>query len=161
MRRLLALLALASALPAALLPAQAQQRPPVPTTAPPRPTMLKPSDLPSGDGSQPRQRLVTVFGNEECPKPASADEIVVCARLPESEVYRIPEPLRKAQTRQSVLTQNRALLLGSGTGGAGGSIGSCSVVGPGGMAGCNSRQVDAWAQDRTNRMGYNEETPRN
>jgi hypothetical protein len=29
------------------------------------------------------------------------------------------------------------------------------------MAGCNSRQVDAWAQDRTNRMGYNEETPRN
>lgn len=160
MRRLTALLTLAVALPAAL-PAIAQQRPNVPTTAPARPSMLKPSDLPSGDGSQPRQRLVTVFGNEECPKPTSADEIVVCARLPESEVYRIPEPLRKAQTRQSVLTQNRALLLGSGTGGAGNSIGSCSVVGPGGMTGCNNRQVEAWAADRTNRMGYNEETPRN
>ncbi|WP_164155879.1 hypothetical protein [Sandarakinorhabdus rubra] len=156
MRRLTAVLVLVAAAPLG-----AQQQPANPTTAPPRPSMLKPSDLPSGDGSQPRQRLVTVFGNEECPKPSSADEVVVCARLPESEVYRIPEPLRKAQTRQSVLTQNRALLLGSGTGGAGNSIGSCSVVGPGGMTGCNQRQAEAWAQDRTNRMGYNEETPRN
>jgi hypothetical protein len=155
MRRLSLLLALAIAAPAA-----AQTAPANPTTAPPRPTMLKPSDLPSGDGTQPRQRLVTVFGNEACPKPTSADEVIVCARLPESEVYRIPEPLRRAENRQSVLTQNRKLLLGDATGGAGGSMGSCSVVGPGGMTGCNNRQVEAWAQDRTNRMGYNEETPR-
>ena len=144
-----------------VLPAAAQQPPANPTTAPPRPTMLKPQDIPAGDGSQPRQRLVTVFGTEACPKPRSADEVVVCARLPESEIYRIPEPLRRAENRQSVLTQNRALLLGDGTGGAGGSIGSCSAVGPAGFTGCDRKQVDAWAADRTNRMGYNEPTPRN
>ena len=126
MRRLTALLALAAALP--ILPLDAQERPPVPTTAPPRPSMLKPSDIPPGDGTQPRQRLVTVFGNEECPKPTSADEIVVCARLPESEVYRIPEPLRKSENRQSVFSRNRSLLLGDGTGGAGGSIGRSPAV---------------------------------
>jgi hypothetical protein len=146
---------------AVALPALAQQPPANPTTAPPRPTMLKPADLPTGDGSQPRQRFVTVFDNEACPKPSSVDEVVVCARLPGSEVFRIPERLRKAETRQSVLTQNRALLLGDGTGGAGNSIGSCSAIGPAGFTGCDRKMVDAWAQDRTNRIGYNEPTPRN
>lgn len=141
-------------------PALAQPTPANPTTAAPRPSILKPADVPTGDGTQPRQRLVTVFGNEACPKPRSADEVVVCARLPESEVYRIPEPLRRAENRQSVLTQNRALLLGDGTGGAGGSIGSCSAVGAAGFTGCDRRMIEAWAQDRTNRMGYNEQTPR-
>ncbi|WP_353217121.1 hypothetical protein [Sandarakinorhabdus sp.] len=156
MRASLALIALALAVPAA-----AQPTPANPTTAAPRPSMLKPADIPSGDGSLPRQRLVTVFGNEACPKPTSPDEQVVCARLPESDIYRIPERLRRAESRQSVLTQNRAMLLGDGTGGAGGSIGSCSVVGPAGFTGCDRRMVEAWAQDRTNRMGYNEPTPRN
>lgn len=141
-------------------PALAQTTPANPTTAPPRPSILKPADIPTGDGTQPRQRLVTVFGNEACPKPRSADEVVVCARLPESEVYRIPEPLRRAENRQSVLTQNRSLLLGDGSGGAGGSIGSCSAVGAAGFTGCDRRQIEAWAQDRTNRMGYNEPTPK-
>jgi hypothetical protein len=160
MRLPFVLLTVAVALPAAGL-AFAQQPPANPTTAPPRPTMLKPADLPTGDGSQPRQRFVTVFDNEACPKPSSVDEVVVCARLPGSEVFRIPERLRKAETRQSVLTQNRALLLGDGTGGAGNSIGSCSAIGPAGFTGCDRKMVDAWAQDRTNRMGYNEQTPRN
>lgn len=154
MRLPFTLLLLISAAPAAA------QSAPIPTTAPPRPSLLKPADIPSGDGSQPRQRLVTVFGNEACPKPRSADEVVVCARLPETEIYRIPEPLRRAETRQSVLSQNRALLLGDGAGGAGGSIGSCSAVGAAGFTGCDRRMVEAWAQDRTNRMGYNEPTPK-
>ncbi|MFZ4690112.1 MAG: hypothetical protein ACOYLS_12800 [Polymorphobacter sp.] len=130
------------------------------TAEPPVRSTLKPAPAPGGDTSTPRQRLVTVFGTEECPKPASADEIVVCARLPESEIYRIPERLRQAQNRQSVFASNRSLLLGDSSGGAGGSIGSCSVNGPGGMIGCSRKDVDAWANDRTNRMGYNEEIPR-
>ncbi len=124
------------------------------------PTMLKPAPEAVGDGTQPRQRLVTVFGTEECPKPTSRDEIVVCARLPDSEVYRIPTKLRQAEKRTSPFQANRNLLLGDATGGAGGSIGSCSAVGPGGMIGCDRRQIDAWAQDRANRMGTDEETPR-
>lgn len=121
---------------------------------------LKPAPGPDADGSRPRQRLVTVFGNEACPKPSSPDEVVVCARLPESEIYRIPERLRQAENRQSVFTSNRALLLGDSAGGAGGSIGSCSAVGSGGMIGCSRNQVDAWANDRTNRMGYQEAPPK-
>jgi hypothetical protein len=121
--------------------------------APPPRSTLKPPPAADADTSQPRQRLVTVFGTEECPKPTSPDEVVVCARLPDSEIYRIPERLRRADNnRVSPFQANRALLLGDATGGAGGSIGSCSAVGSGGMIGCSQRQVDAWAQDRTNRM---------
>ena len=120
--------------------------------AEPRSTLKPPPPI-NADTSQPRQRLVTVFGTEECPKPTSPDEIVVCARLPDSEIYRIPERLRTADNKRvSPFQANRSLLLGDASGGAGGSIGSCSAVGGGGMIGCNQRQVDAWAQDRTNRM---------
>ena len=126
---------------------------------PAAPTMLKPAPERVGDGTQPRQRLVTVFGTEACPKPSSPDELVVCARLPDSEAYRIPERLRLAEKRVSPFQANRNLLLGDATGGAGGSIGSCSAVGAGGMIGCDRRQIDAWARDRTNRMGTDEKTP--
>lgn len=131
-----------------------------PTPAP-RST-LKPAPAEDADKTMPRQRLVTVFGKEECPKPSSPDEVVVCARLPDSEIYRIPKQLRGANNaRVSPFIANRALLLGDSTGGAGGAIGSCSVVGGGGMIGCNRKQVDAWAQDRANRMGAaQEEIPR-
>ena len=36
---------------------------------------------------------VIVYGNDPCPS-GGADEIVVCARKPEGERYRIPERLR-------------------------------------------------------------------
>ena len=140
--------------------AQAPPASAVATTATPAPTMLKPAPERVGDGTQPRQRLVTVFGTEECPKPSSPDEIVVCARLPDSEAYRIPERLRLAEKRVSPFQANRNLLLGDASGAAGGSIGSCSAVGSGGMIGCDRRQIDAWARDRTNRMGTDEQTPR-
>ena len=146
------------ALPALPARAQTTSAPAAATESPIRST-LKPAPAAGSDTSRPRQRLVTVFGTEACPKPSSPDEVVVCARLPESEIYRIPERLRRAETRTSVLTSNRSLLLGDGIGGAGNSIGSCSAVGPGGFTGCDRRQVEAWAQDRTNRMGYNEPTP--
>ncbi len=145
-------------------PVLAQTPAPTATEAPataPGTSMLKPPPAPDADTSLPRQRLVTVFGTEPCPKPSSPDEVVVCARLPDSEIYRIPTPLRSANNvRVSPFQANRNLLLGDASGGAGGSIGSCSVVGTGGMTGCNRRQVDSWARDRANRMGVEEETPR-
>lgn len=148
-------------------PLFAQMPPAPPATAPETvtlpagaPTMLKPAPEAVGDGTQPRQRLVTVFGTEPCPNPTSADEIVVCARLPDSEIYRIPQKLRLAERRVSPFQVNRNLLLGDASGAAGGSIGSCSAVGAGGMIGCDRKMIDAWAQDRTNRMGTDEEVPR-
>ena len=159
---LVAVPAFAQPTPPAPLPATAAPDAAGPDTAIPAaaPTMLKPAPERAGDGTTPRQRLVTVFGTEECPKPTSPDEIVVCARLPDSEIYRIPPKLRTAERRVSPFQANRSLLLGDATGGAGGSIGSCSAVGPGGLFGCDRRQIDAWAKDRANRMGTDEETPR-
>ena len=147
-----------------------------PVPGPPSPNAPKPAPLPARevnsiapprttlkqaptDGSQPRQRMVTVFGTEPCPKPESGDEIVVCARLPDSEIYRIPTKLRQAEKRVSPFQANRNLLLGDASGGAGGSIGSCSAVGPGGQIGCTRNQINAWAKDRAGRAGASEEVP--
>ncbi len=45
----------------------------------------------------PRQRIVTVFGQEACPKSTSADEIVVCNRRPADEQFRLPAAVRNEQ----------------------------------------------------------------
>jgi hypothetical protein len=170
MHKKLMLVLATMAVPAMAQLADGQKGPPDPSIAPPpkevtpstttitaepgapvRSTLKQPS---SSDGSQPRQKLVTVFGTEPCPKPSSPDEVIVCARLPESEIYRIPTPLRKAETRDSPFQSNRNLLLGDASGGAGGSIGSCTAIGAGGMmGGCTRKQVDAWAKDRARRPG--------
>ena len=142
-------------------PALAQPAP-VPAPAPVKPvtSMLKSDRSGPGDGTQPRQRFVTVFGVDKCPPPTSPDEIVVCTHLPEEQQYRIPKQLRGANNaRVSAFEYNRNLLLGDGSGGAGGGIGSCSVNGPGGYIGCNRKQVDAWAADRAARMGHDEVVP--
>lgn len=136
--------------------------PPVSTAAPGVTgySSLKPP-APAGDGTQPRRKLVTVFGTEPCPKPSSPDEVVVCARLPDSEQYRIPPQLRQAQNQPSPFQQNRALLLGSASDGVtgAGAVGSCSTIGPGAQSGCNQKDIDAWAADRSSRMGYTEPVP--
>ncbi len=50
---------------------------------------------PAAGGVHQGERISTliVYGNDPCPRSAD-DEIVVCARQPESERYRIPAPLR-------------------------------------------------------------------
>lgn len=110
-----------------------------PTSAP---TMRKADP---DDSSQPRQRLVTVFGTDACPKPSDPDEIVVCTRRPDEERYRIPPTVRAATAKPpGVASGDRKQLLGDATGGAGGSIGSCSTVGPGGGSGCARAAADAY-----------------
>lgn len=144
---------------AAMAQAPVPTSPPAPAAAPAEPPKSTLKPVIDSDGTQPRQRLVTVFGNEECPKPTSKDEVVVCARLPDSEIYRIPKQVRQAENRVSPLQANRNLLLGDASGGAGGAIGSCSVIGGAGEIGCTRRDIDNWARDRTNRMGVEEQVP--
>lgn len=77
---------------------------------------------------------VAVFGNDPCPKGVG-DEIIVCARLPESERYRIPAPLRRsklARPDQSWVARTRDI---EETGRAT-RPDSCSPVGTGGQTGC-------------------------
>ncbi len=76
---------------------------------------------------------IIVYGNDPCPR-STDDDIVVCARKPESERYRIPERLRTGgprQTREAWANKARALETVGATG-----INSCSPVGPGGFTGC-------------------------
>ena len=81
---------------------------------------------------------LVVYGNDKCPTDKSGNEIVVCARRPEGERYRIPRELRtggKFAESQSWAKRSESTLNTGNTG-----IGSCSAVGPGGFTGCAAQQ---------------------
>ncbi len=82
---------------------------------------------------------IIVYGSDPCPR-STDDEVVVCARKPETERYRIPEKFRTGGSRQSrEAWANRAKSFE--TVGATG-INSCSAVGPGGSLGCLQKIID-------------------
>ncbi len=111
-------------------------------------TMLKPAP---SDTSLPRQKLVTVFGTDPCPKSTDPDEIVVCTRKSDNERDRIPRELRTDVKPAGAFDgPNRSALLGDQSGGAGGGIGSCSAVGSGGGTGCNQAMQDQYRAARRN-----------
>ncbi len=96
-------------------------------------SMLKPAPT---DTTLPRQKVVTVFGTDPCPKSADPDEIIVCSRRPDAERYRIPPSVRTDIKPDGAFEgSNRRALLGEESA-AGGGIGTCSAVGPGGGTGC-------------------------
>ena len=102
---------------------------------------------PSAPSPDPKISQVIIYGNDPCPK-GDEDTIVVCARKPEGERYRIPENLRgnpNAPQNQSWAERATELQYVGRTG-----IGSCSTVGPGGMTGCfNDLVRTARAERRT------------
>ena len=86
----------------------------------------------SNPGSE-RIRQVIVYGNDPCPR-SSADEIVVCARRPENDRYRIPEVFREGQRLrdgESWAVRAESLETVGDTGTM-----SSSTVGPAGYTGC-------------------------
>lgn len=88
---------------------------------------------------------IIVYGNDPCPR-STDDQVVVCARKPETERYRIPEKLRSSGPRQSrEAWANRAEALE--TVGATG-INSCSPVGPGGFTGCLTQVIQQARRER-------------
>lgn len=105
------------------LPAAARAADPAPT---PPPTKIS---------------TLVVFGNDPCPR-SSSGEIVVCARQPESERYRIPKQLRAkpynaardgswAGTAKVLEFVNRQ-----------GIPNSCNPVGSNGQTGCFQRFIE-------------------
>ncbi len=108
-------------------------------------SMLKPAPT---DTSLPRQKIVEVFGTDPCPKSTDPNEIIVCARRPDEDRYRIPPGVRSDAQALSPNVANRRNLLGDDAGGAGGGIGSCSAVGPGGGTGCNQALQDQYRVSR-------------
>jgi hypothetical protein len=79
-------------------------------------------------------RRVVVYGSEACPR-GEAGEIIVCARRPEGDRYRIPEELRdtpdESPESESWAARAESLEYVGDTG-----TQSCSTVGPGGFTGC-------------------------
>ena len=92
--------------------------------------------------AQQRLKTLVIYGNDPCPTNAEGEEIVVCARRPENERYRIPPNVRpdgdNSPERQSWSARARATETAGDTG-----IGSCSTVGPGGQSGCLRQMIDA------------------
>ncbi len=98
-----------------------------------------------------RINQLIVYGDEPCP-PSTDDEIIVCARKPEGERYRIPENLRGEGDPQSQSWATRATEL-QYVGRTG--IGSCSPAGPGGMIGCFEQLVRQARAERGTRDEVN------
>jgi hypothetical protein len=102
------------------------------------PLALAASPAQAQDGTY-RQRNVVVYGTDPCPTSKNPDEIVVCARRPEEERFRIPKDIREQEraaaiAREDQVAANRSALVSSRTAGTG--IGSCSTQGAGGITGC-------------------------
>ena len=109
-------------------------------------TMLKP---PPADTTQPRTKFVTTYGSDPCPKSDDPDELIVCTNRPDEERFRVPEAVRSDTGRPvGPNERNRKALLGDAAGSAGGGIGSCTAVGPGGGTGCQQAVQDQYRAAR-------------
>jgi hypothetical protein len=105
------------------------------------------SFVPAPAAAQSGERVsrIVVYGRDPCPR-GTGDEIIVCARRPESERYRIPERLRPRSNNpdnQSWAARAESLEYLGRTG-----TQSCSTVGPGGFTGCWEQMVRAWREER-------------
>ena len=88
---------------------------------------------------------IIVYGTDPCPR-STDDQVVVCARKPESERYRIPEALRPGgalQSRTAWAERARQFETYGRTG-----TNSCSPVGPGGANGGAQRLIDQAFRER-------------
>lgn len=96
-----------------------------------------------------------VYGDDPCPK-GEGDEVVVCARRPESERYRIPKKLREkpavsggpgwgSQVATMEQVQRQTL------------PGSCNPIGSNGQSGCTAKMLEQWFAER--RMQESAGTP--
>jgi hypothetical protein len=97
---------------------------------------------------------IIVYGNDPCPR-STDDQVVVCARRPEAERYRIPKKYRDSgdrQQRESWANKAQALETVGATG-----INSCSAVGPAGYTGCLTQIIKEAREGRKEQAA--DETP--
>ena len=92
-----------------------------------------------------REANVVVYGDDPCPAAADPEEIVVCARRPEEERYRIPREFRRTAPAE-IAWGTRATELEDAQRDT--RPDSCSVVGSHGQTGCTRQWIDAWAAER-------------
>lgn len=85
--------------------------------------------------AQARGTVITIFGNDKCPT-SNGEQNNICVRAPESERYRIPQPLR--ETIDATPSATKRVEAARAVDNA--NIGTCSASGPGGMIGCQREE---------------------
>lgn len=81
---------------------------------------------------------ITIYGDDPCPR-GEGDAIVVCARRPESERYRLPKRFRGDKAKSSPASNawsNKVQTIEQAGRVAAGLPDTCSAVGSGGQSGC-------------------------
>ena len=92
-----------------------------------------------------RQLTLVVYGDDPCPSSGADNEVVVCARRPEEERYRIPRRIRE---RQPTETSWASRVEGLEDESRPMRPNSCSAVGSGGFTGCNAAMIRQWYAER-------------
>ena len=112
------------------------------------PARAQDADLPE------KESTLVVYGEDPCPKSEDPEEIVVCARRPESERYRIPKEFREnKEERGSVAWSTRVEEMEEATRFT--RPNSCSSVGSWGQTGCLESLIRNWRADRRERRAGN------
>ena len=93
-----------------------------------------------------RETSLVVYGDDPCPEPSDPDEIVVCARRPEQERYRVPAPLRRGEQLRETSWGSRAAELEEAQRDT--RPDGCSVVGTFGQGGCLQEMLRQWFAER-------------
>jgi hypothetical protein len=94
---------------------------------------------PAAAQAAPNIAEIIVYGDDPCPR-STDDQVVVCARRPEAERYRIPPKMRQSGTPQEMESwaiRSKNLETVGSTG-----INSCSPVGPAGYTGCLTKVIE-------------------
>jgi len=101
--------------------------------------------VPAAAQAQPNIAEIIVYGDDPCPR-STDDQVVVCARRPEAERYRIPPTMRQSGTTQEMeswAVRSKNLETVGSTG-----INSCSPVGPAGYTGCLTKIIEQARAER-------------
>jgi hypothetical protein len=108
--------------------------------------LAMPASAETGKPPPDRATNIIVYGNDPCPK-GEGDEIVVCARRPEEERYRIPKELRNTEKDTEARPwPDRAQALEDAARYA--LPGYCSTVGPSSQASCWVDMIRRWQAER-------------
>jgi hypothetical protein len=130
------LIGLALAAGALPLAAQAAEAPPA---AAPTPAQAKAAKQAADNAALAEGKTISmvVYGNDPCPTGKDG-EIVICAREPESERYRIPKRFRGKKEQPAVgnAWNNKVRSTEDASRTAAGLPDTCSAVGSGGQSGC-------------------------
>jgi hypothetical protein len=108
-------------------------------------TPLVPAGTTAGEAPE-RETSLIVYGEDPCPAAKDEEEIVVCARRPEEERYRIPAPLRRGDELSERSWSNQAAELEDAQRDT--RPNGCSVVGSFGQTGCTQQMIRNWYAER-------------